>query len=230
MMILKKIILSVTALGSLTACASEPAPQVWEINSLSQIGGHAVSVLGNPQLIDTDYGKAVAFDGDGDRLLVANNPLAGAEAFTVEIIFRPRDVWPANPEPRFFHIEAADNPDRRLTIELRLNDRKEWYLDTYIKSEKSQAVLIDDSLVHPVNEWAHAAVTYQGRQMTAYVNGRKELTAEVDYLPIAPEAATSIGARMNQVHWFNGDILLTRVTHAVLAPEDFLTMEKLPKQ
>ncbi len=205
-----------------TPCAQQPQQHFWKINSLEQIDGLPVTAEGNPELIDSPYGQAVSFDGEGDRLLVDTNPLGDATEFTVEIIFRPNDAFPNNREPRFFHIEAPDNSNRRITIELRLNDRQQWYLDTYIKSEVSQHTLIDETLVHPVGEWAHAAVTYKDRQFTAYVNGEKELSAEVDYLPIAANGQTSIGARMNRVHWFNGDILAVRITHQVLPPEEFL--------
>jgi len=209
-----------------TACAQQPQQHLWEINSLEQLNGLPVAAEGNPQLIDTPYGQAVRFDGEGDRLLIDANPLGEATEFTVEIIFRPNDAFPNNWEPRFFHIEAPDNPNRRITIELRLNDRQQWYLDTYIKSEMSQHTLIDETLVHPVGEWAHAAITYKDRQFTAYVNGEKELSAEVDYLPIAANGQTSIGARMNRVHWFNGDILAVGISHEALAPEEFLLMKR----
>lgn len=226
----KKSLLSLGLCLSLSGVAlAESSSVVWSVDALKNIGGHETTVLGNPRVVETPYGKAVAFDGDGDRLLVNNNPLAGASEFTIEVIFRPNDVFPNNWEPRFLHIEAPDNTDRRVTIELRLNDKQQWYLDSYIKSEKSQAVLIDETLVHPVNEWAHAAVTYKDNQFTAYVNGKKELSAEVEYLPIAEHAATSIGARMNQVHWFNGDILQVRITPQLLAPAEFLTVDKLEK-
>lgn len=226
----KKSLLHFGLCFSLSGVAlAESQSVVWSVNALENIGGHETTVLGNPRVVATPYGKAVAFDGDGDRLLVNNNPLAGASEFTIEIIFRPNGVFPNNWEPRFLHIEAPDNTDRRLTIELRLNNKQQWYLDSYIKSEESQAVLIDETLVHPVNQWAHAAVTYKNREFTAYVNGKKELSANVEYLPIADHAATSIGARLNQVHWFNGDILQVRVTPKLLAPADFLTMDKLGK-
>lgn len=209
----------------LNACTQQPRQELWMVNSLQTINNLPVAAQGNPQLIDTPYGKAVMFDGDGDRLLVANNPLVGATEFTVEIIFNPENAFPNNREPRFFHIESPENTDRRITIELRLNDKQQWYLDTYIKSELSQYTLIDENLVHPVGEWAHAAITYKDRQFTAYVNGRKELSAEVDYLPIAATAQTSIGARMNQVHWFHGAILAARITHAALPPEQLLQIK-----
>ncbi|HSX86203.1 MAG TPA: LamG domain-containing protein [Cellvibrio sp.] len=208
-----------------TGCANQPQQYLWRIDSLEQIAGLPVIAQGNPQLVDSVYGKAVMFDGDGDRLLVNNNPLDGASEFTVEIIFKPTDAYPENLEPRFFHIEAPENPNRRITIELRLNDQHQWYLDTYIKSELSQYTLIDSSLVHPMEQWTHAAITYKDRQFTAFVNGKKELSAEVDYLPIAKTGKTSIGARMNEVHWFNGAILAARITHQVLSPEQFMQLE-----
>lgn len=212
----------------LLACASpkSPAPDslVWNINSLTTIGGAPTKVLGNPRVVDTPYGTAVGFDGNGDRLLVDTNPVGDATEFTIEIIFNPDDAYPDNLEPRFFHIESPDNPNRRITIELRLNDKKQWYLDAYIKSEQSQFTLIDPTKVHPVGKWAHAAITYKNREFVSYVNGEKELIGQVDYLPIASNAKTSIGARMNQVHWFNGKILQVRISPRVLSTTEFLTL------
>jgi hypothetical protein len=175
-------------------------------------------------VVETRLGTAVHFDGDGDRLLVDTNPLGDATEFTIEIIFNPADAYPDNLEPRFFHIESPDNPNRRVTIELRLNDKKQWYLDAYIKSEQSQFTLIDPAKVHPVGEWAHAAITYKEREFVSYINGKRELTGQVDYLPIASDAKASIGARMNQVHWFKGEILQVKISPRVLAPTEFLAL------
>ena len=203
---------------------SLPDSVVWNVNSLTSIGGHSVEPTGNPKVIDSEFGAAVRFDGDGDRLLVNANPLGDATEFTIEIIFNPADAYPNNLEPRFFHIETPDNHSRRITIELRLNDKKQWYLDAYIKSEKSQITLIDPTKVHPVGKWAHAAVTYKNREFISYVNGERELVGQVDYLPISSAGKTSIGARMNQVHWFKGNISQARITHRVLSVEEFLSV------
>lgn len=219
------LLASITFLLACTAPKGSLAGTLlWNINSLNKIGGASAEVLGNPQVVATNQGTALRFDGDGDRLLVDANPLSDATEFTIEIIFNPADAYPNNVEPRFFHIESADNPNRRVTIELRLNDKKQWYLDAYIKSEKSQFTLIDPTKVHPMGEWAHAAITYKNREFVSYVNGKKELVGQVDYLPIASNAKTSIGARMNQVHWFNGDILQARISHRILSPAEFLTL------
>jgi hypothetical protein len=210
----------------LSACAVITAPTnsavLWQLDSLDSIDGHPVTTLGAPQLVKTSLGTAVRFDGDGDRLLVDTNPLGDATEFTIEIIFNPANAYPNNLEPRFFHIESPDNPNRRITIELRLNDKQQWYLDAYIKSEQSQFTLIDPTKVHPIDEWAHAAITYKNREFVSFVNGQKELVGQVDYLPIALNAKTSIGARMNQVHWFKGDILQVRISPRVLRAAEFL--------
>ncbi len=218
--------LLICAVFLVTACSSQILTKsdslIWSIDSLSSIAGLPTQVEGNPQLITAT--ESVRFDGDGDRLLVDNNPLVGAKEFTVEIIFKPFDAYPQNWEPRFFHIESADNPNRRLTIELRLNHKKQWYLDAYIKSDHSHLTLIDSTKVHPVGEWFHAAITYKDRHLTSFVNGQKELEGKVEYLPIPENAKTSIGARMNKIHWFNGEIKKVRITHKALLPSEFIKL------
>lgn len=219
------LVFLVACTASNTRNTTETSSMLWELDSVSMIGDKKLALLGNPQVVKSTLGNVVRFDGDGDRLLVNANPLGDAQAFTIEIVFNPADAYPNNVEPRFFHIEAEDNPNRRLTIELRLNDKKQWYLDAYIKSETSQFTLIDSSLVHPVEQWAHAAVTYQQGEFVSYVNGVKELTGQVEYLPIAAHGKTSIGARMNQVHWYKGDVAWVKITPRVLMPQEFTLLK-----
>ncbi len=218
----------------LYGCASHGSKksesEIWKFDSLTSINGYTIEQMGQPKVVTSPFGKAVSFDGDGDRLLVNVNPLGDATEFTIEIVFKANDVFPNNHEPRIFHIESPDNPARRITIELRLNDKKQWYFDAFIKSEKSQFTLIDSTKVHPVGEWVHAAMTYKDRQFVSYVNGKKELSGEVDYLTIPANAKTSVGARMNQIHWFNGDVLQVRVTKKSLLPSEFLLLGKLKQK
>ena len=61
----------------------------WKVDNVDKIGGQEVTVSGHPQIIEAPGGKAIAFDGVGDSLLLNANPLAGAEAFTLEAVFRP---------------------------------------------------------------------------------------------------------------------------------------------
>ena len=158
----------------LSAChpvmIDESTTETWLINSFHNIGGAAVSVQGNPRIVDSSQGKTVRFDGEGDRLLVDKNPWANTNEFTIEIIFNPAAAFPANAEPRFFHIEAADNPSRRVTIELRLNNKNQWYLDAYIKSEQSQLTLIDPNKFNPVFNLSESSFIYNFSVLISYVN------------------------------------------------------------
>src|SRR5437867_2853863 len=71
-----------------TAVAAPPF-ELWTFDNTTTIGGHKVSVVGHPRVIDTSMGKAVEFNGKDDALFLDVHPLAGAEAFTWEVIFRP---------------------------------------------------------------------------------------------------------------------------------------------
>ncbi len=51
---------------------------IWRFDNIDSIGGHATHVLGHPHLIDSPYGKAIAFNGVDDALFVDVHPLAGA--------------------------------------------------------------------------------------------------------------------------------------------------------
>lgn len=181
-------------------------------------------IEGDPQIIESPMGPAVTFDGVDDRLLVDQNPLFGVEEFTIETIIYPNDAYPNNVEPRYFHIESGTNKDRRVTMELRLNDSNQWYLDAYIKSDNGSLTLIDETLVHPTGQWFHAAITYKSKTFTSYVNGVQELTGEVEYLPIPKDAKSSIGARMNEIHWLNGGIQSITITPKALTPEEFKSL------
>ena len=83
---------------------------VWKFDSTTTIGGHAVTAEGHPHVISTPAGKAVEFGGVDDALFLKVHPLAGAETFTWEVIFRP-DVGGAA-EQRFFHFQQ-DGADTR---------------------------------------------------------------------------------------------------------------------
>ena len=63
--------------------------EVWTFDRLDKIGGHLATALGHPRVIKTPLGKAVEFNGVDDALFIDDHPLAGAEAFTFEAIFRP---------------------------------------------------------------------------------------------------------------------------------------------
>jgi len=79
--------------------SSNPDFQIWELKSLKKIGGHKVQVFGNPQVVKTDIGKAIKFDGVDDRILVDNNPIGAAKEFTIEVIFKADPAYEISSQP-----------------------------------------------------------------------------------------------------------------------------------
>jgi len=199
--------------------------KLWQIDNVNSISGFETSKLSMPQIIETNGSKAVLFDGLDDGLLVESNLLDGVSSvFTIEIIFRPDASYPNNIAQRFLHIQNPEDENRRVLIELRLHEDNTWYLDTFIKSENSELTLVDAKYLHPVGEWYHTALVYKNGTMQHYVNGIKELSGNVEFLPIH-NAKTSIGTRMNKVSWFKGGIKKIRVTHKALTPLEFMDID-----
>lgn len=196
------------------------APVRWEINSLTEIGGNSTTLFGAPVLITTGADKAIEFDGKDDGIIVNGNPLKQAVEFTVEVIFKPYSE--GNFEQRFVHMEQ-DNGNRIL-IELRSVPGKKWYLDTFIKSGTSSKTLVDTAKTHPSDKWYHAALVYKNGVMTHFVNGVEELTGAVTYIPVV-SGKTSVGMRLNNIHFYKGAVKTVKVSHKALLPSDFITAE-----
>lgn len=200
------------ALGCVACATQKPQPKeatlhIWQLHTLQEIGGHAPEVWGAPRVVPADKGrKATAFDGQQDGLLIPANPIAGAEAFEIEVVLKPASAYPANIEQRFLHIQEAGNPDRRILIELRLNNKEQWYADFFMRTEKASLTLIDSTKTHPVDEWATIKLRYKDGMLTGFVNGEKEVSGAIEYQPIADSAYTSIGTRMDKRSWFKGAI------------------------
>lgn len=200
--------------------------ELWLLDNLEVIGSHRVMVSGDPEVMDTEMGSAVMFDGDGDRLLVDANPIGGAREFTLEVLFKPTASYPENREPRFVHIQDPDDPQqKRVMIELRINEQNLCYLDGFIRTDGDDLALIDETLTHPSGEWHHAAITFKQGTFTTYMDGKKELTGQVSYMDaiLSASGKTSLGGRMDDRNWFNGLIRAVRVTHAALEPADFMS-------
>jgi hypothetical protein len=203
--------------------------ELWDISNLETIGGHEVTVLGDPQIVSTEMGDAIQFDGDEDRLLVDFNPLMDAKEFTVELVFKPDACYPEYTAPRFVHIQDPDDPDgKRVMIELRVDANNQCYMDGFIKTDSESLALIDENLVHPTEVWQHVAITYKDSTFTTYFNGIKELSGTLRYTEaiVNPTGKTSLGGRMNHVAFYAGLMKTLKVTHACLEPEFFIVPEE----
>jgi len=194
--------------------------EIWRFDRIESIGGHRTMVEGSPRVIETTAGKAVQFDGVDDALFIESHPLAGAEQFTWEVVFRPDSG--GNREQRFFHLQERGSTTR-LLFETRLVGG-EWYLDSFASSSTGSKPLIDPAKRYPLDAWYHAAMVYDGRVFRHYVNGVLQGEAEIK---LAPQGAgrASAGTRINRVDYFKGAIRLARFTRRALAVSEFLTAD-----
>lgn len=195
------------------------AQEVWRFDRLDRLGGHPVTVEGQPRVIDTPQGKAIQFNGDKDALFLEVHPLAGAEQFTWEVIFRPDAD--GRPEQRFFHFQENGSVNR-LLFETRVTNGQ-WYLDSFAQSRSGSKALMDREKKHPAGAWYHVAAVYDGREFRNYVNGVLQGSAVVELTPQGP-GRTSVGVRINRVDYFKGAIRVARMSRRALAPGEFLPL------
>jgi putative heme-binding domain-containing protein len=207
--------------------AKAPTMETWTFDRLENIGGHQTTVLGEPRIIDSPVGKAVEFDGTDDALFVDYHPLAGADAFTWEAIFRPDG---GEKEQRWFHLNeqspAGVDTDNRMLFEIRVVG-DQWYFDSYGQSGAANKALINRMALHPLGRWYHVAAVYDGKEFSNYVDGVREGAAELHLAPHG-HGRSSVGVRINKVFFFKGAVQQARFTRRALSPSEFLKIPVKP--
>ncbi|HTP34133.1 MAG TPA: LamG domain-containing protein [Candidatus Acidoferrales bacterium] len=205
------------------ALDNAPAQETWTFDRLQVIGGHPAVVAGHPRVIDTPGGKAVEFNGVDDALFLDVHPLAGAEAFTWEAIFRPDG---GNAEQRWFHLEESPatgaGSGNRMLFEIRVIDGR-WCLDAFNKSGTAQKALLNRAHLHELGRWHHVAAVYDGTEFRSYVDGELDGAAQIKLSPQGP-GRTSVGVRLNKVYYFKGAVRIARFTRRALPPSEFLKL------
>jgi hypothetical protein len=116
-------------------------------------------------------------------------------------------------------VHIQDERDSRIMIETRLIGSQSWSLDTFMLSGDSSRPLLDRARRHPTGRWAWVALVYDGKTMSDYVNGVKELEGPVNFAPMA-DGRMSLGVRLNRVFWFKGSIKEVRFSPVPLNPDD----------
>jgi len=194
---------------------------VWHLDNLFSIGGHPVTVAGDPVVREFDTGKAMEFDGVDDGVIVHGCPLDTSPSFTIEILFKPYTSFPNNAEQRFLHIQHQNRESRRVLVELRLTGNNEWFVDTHIRADSSFLTCLAENFPHPVGRWYHVAFVYEKGEGRHFVNGVEEMRGEVPYVPVE-EADVSLGMRMNRKWFFKGAIQSVCMTRRALTPDEFV--------
>jgi hypothetical protein len=201
---------------------SKPDTIVWDVNNLNSIGGCSTMIVGSPKVVETEKGKAVQFNGLKDGLVVNAVPIAGAEKFTIEVIFRPDGNAPDTAQ-RFLHIQENNSKNRiLLLLETLPPQNDKWYFDTYIKSDKGSQNLYKPVLTHTMGKWYNAAFVCDGQEIRNYLNGAREAAGKIEFAPLNSNGKTSIGMKLNKTSWFKGVIYKIRFTKRSLEPKEFL--------
>jgi hypothetical protein len=176
-------------------------------------------------VIQSPYGKAVEFNGVDDALFIPVHPLAGASAYTWEVIFRPDADGAA--AQRFFHLQEQDpatgkDTMNRMLFEIRIVDGQ-WCLDSFASSGESNRTLLNCKMLHPLGQWYRVTAVYDGKMLRNYVNDELQGEGSLD---LKPQMAghTSVGVRINKVFYFKGAVLMARMVPRALPPDEFLKM------
>lgn len=197
----------------------------WRFDTIDSIGGHPTHTLGHPYLIDSPYGKAVAFNGVDDALFVDDHPLAGVSAYTWEVIFRP-DAGGAQAQ-RFFHLAEVDpatgkDTGNRMLFEIRIV-KGEWCLDSFASTGEASRALLNCNDLHPLGKWYRITAVYDGQNLRNYVDDEMQGEGPL-HLPPQGQGHSSIGTRINRRDYFKGAVFDARFTPRALEPDEFLKM------
>jgi hypothetical protein len=201
------------------------AQEVWRFDQMASLGGHPVKALRHPQVVATEIGKAIQFNGVDNALMVDVHPLAGAATWTWEMIFRPDADGAA--AQRVFHLQVrdpvtgADIADRML-FEIRIV-KGQWCLDSFATSAGQGATLLNCEKLHPLGQWARVTAVYDGATLRNYVGDELQGEAAVKLAPQG-QGHASVGVRINLVNYFKGAIYEVWFTRSALGVGDFLKM------
>ena len=190
-------------------------PTTWILSDFLQAGRTEFKILGKPEIVVCKYGNAVQFNGASDGIFLDQMPLAGLKKFTLELLLCPAKG--GNFEQRYFH--SGEVKGNRVMMELRSNTT-DWYLDAFFKSGDQQKALIETSLTHRLDQWAHVAFVVDRHKQQTFVNGHKELESKMEFQPFE-SGKTSVGVRQNELSWFKGAIYQIRITPKILKPSQF---------
>lgn len=209
--------------GLLTSLQAQDRPTVLKFTRTDKIGSYTPFILGKPTVTKGGAFTGVYFNGINDGLIIPKNPIDCKTRFTIQVLFKPDGDGPR--APRFMHFEDADK--NRGTLEVRLTPNRQWYLDAHLKNGKLNKgiTLIDSTQLHPTDQWYWVAMVYDGKTMSSYVNGVKQLASPMNF-PGTNGAQMAFGMRLNKVAWFKGTISEARFYPEALAPELLQSVKK----
>ncbi len=215
-----RLLLSAFVVFAVLGCARDRT--TWSFDKSGQISADGIHVEGTPKAIETAAGSALHFDGVHDAIFISAHPLAGVSTFTAQAVFRPDG---GAFEQRWLHLAEVDpktgaDTGNRFLFEIRVvGDR--WYLDAFTTGVGYKQTLAMPQKTFPVGRWYAVAMTYDGTMFRSYVDGVLQGEAPIAFRPQG-EGRASLGARINRVNYFHGDILEVQFLGRALLPQALL--------
>lgn len=168
------------------------------------------------------FNKAINFDGSNDVISVGNQPsLNSTNAITLS-------AWI---NPTTFHTGNTDNVILSKYDDALSQRGYLMYLDSsgQIKTEMSQScastnsITLNSGYAASTNAWTHVVTTYDGSNMTTYVNGLKKATVSGPASICASTAGFLIGGRYgggSTARYFSGAIDEVKIYNYALTSDD----------
>ena len=213
-------------LGTLFVCSAAAQQETWHFDRIDSLGGHETKVLGHPRVVNGELGKAIAFNGADDALFVQVHPLAGAETWTWEMIFKPDPD--GRPEQRIFHLQSVDPAtgedirDERMLFEIRIRGDK-WCLDSFAISHGQRQTLLNCEKLHSFGRWYRVTAVYGEKKLRNYVDDELQGEGPLQ-IPAARLGRTSVGTRIDLRDYFKGAIYEARFTRRALEVKEFMPL------
>jgi hypothetical protein len=208
--------------------ASAIHAQTWHLNHESEVRALHPTIEGHPAFTT----EGTHFNGKDDALFFPTHPLAGAQTWTWEMVFRPDPDGPT--EQRIFHLQPVDAEGKdiatmRQLFEIRIHGNQ-WCLDSFatVSAKPDEHITLlpcTPETMHPFGAFHTATATYDGTTLRSYVDGVLQAEGAVHLTPQRP-GHTSLGTRINRAYYFKGTIYEARFTHHVVPVTDFLKPPK----
>ena len=192
------------------------------------------TILGVPEIAEGLVGNGVLFNGITDGLLIDDNPIANAEAYTVEFYAYPHDtetkakllnVWTAEEDSGMFVECWGTTPDQEplagyVHFKIHQTNGTYWYGKGF-------------SAALPVDHWYHVAMVVDSLDAKLYIDGELDTTVVYlndpgyvlgrEYEPFL-NGFTAVGVRggANQKDFYTGLVDHIKFTKEALTPDEFM--------
>jgi hypothetical protein len=179
----------------------------------SSPNGNDAMFNGGPKWTEGKFGKAISLDGADDYLSAGDSDSLDVvgEAMTL-LGWINADAFPAS----WNHLIRKTPENPRIYI---LGVHNTALPFTFLKTDAQQVADVQGSTSLPTGEWVHLAMTYNGAEVTIYVNGEVDAISPASGTIEASDGELRIG-RGDPAGYFTGTIDEVAIFRVALSPDE----------